>query len=74
MGGRFRRKTNKTWWERLDKAAQQHQVTWEWVEGHAGHVIQETVDWVARTTAKLGQVDGKVLREAVDRIGTIEVN
>src|SRR5262245_43007995 len=73
MSGRYRRKTNHKWWERLDKAAQNHQVTWEWVEGHAGHVVQETADWVARTTAKLGHVDAKVLREAVDRIGTTEV-
>jgi ribonuclease HI len=73
MSGRFRRKTNHEWWARLDKAASRHEVKWEWVEGHAGHVVQEAVDLVARRVAKLGRVDEAVLREAVDRIGTTEV-
>src|SRR6266478_5623752 len=41
MSGRFRRKTNHAWWERLDKAASRHEISWEWIEGHAGHVVQE---------------------------------
>jgi ribonuclease HI len=72
MLGRFRRKTNHEWWARLDKAASRHEVKWEWVEGHAGHVVQEAVDFVARRVAKLGRVDEAVLREAVDRIGISE--
>jgi ribonuclease HI len=47
MQGRFRRKMNLAWWERLDKAASRHEVKWEWVEGHAGHVIQEAADRTA---------------------------
>jgi len=30
MSGRFRRKANHEWWERLDKAAARHKVKWEW--------------------------------------------
>jgi ribonuclease HI len=71
MNGRFRRKTNQQWWERLDKAASQHQVMWEWTAGHAGHVIQEAVDRAARRLAALGRVDEEVLREAEERAGTI---
>src|SRR5438132_40078 len=37
MNGRFRKKTNLDWWERLDRAASPHQITWEWTRGHAGH-------------------------------------
>jgi ribonuclease HI len=70
MSGRFRRKTNHTWWDRLDRAARNHQVTWEWVEGHAGHVVQEAADYAARTIAKLGRADETVLTEAVDRVGS----
>ena len=73
MSGRFRRKTNHQWWERLDKAASKHEIKWEWAEGHAGHVIQEAADRAARSIAKLGRVDEAVLRDAIDRIGTIDV-
>jgi ribonuclease HI len=73
MSGRFRRKTNHAWWERLDKAAHQHEVTWEWIEGHAGHTVQEAADKTARTIAKVGRVDEEILRGAVDRVGTADV-
>jgi ribonuclease HI len=35
-------------WQRLDAAAARHQVTWEWVRGHAGHPENERVDELAR--------------------------
>lgn len=35
-------------WQRLDEAAQRHQVTWEWVKGHAGHPENEKADELAR--------------------------
>jgi len=73
MSGRFRRKTNHEWWERLDRAANRHQIKWEWAEGHAGHIIQEAADKAARRIAKLGRVDEAVLREAADRAGTFAV-
>jgi ribonuclease HI len=71
MGGRFRRKTNHEWWQRLDNAASRHQVSWEWTAGHAGHVIQEAVDRAARRLAALGRVDEEVLRNAEEQAGTI---
>ena len=73
MSGRYRRKTNHKWWDRLDRAAKNHQVTWNWVEGHAGHVVQEAADRAARTIAKVGRADQKILTDAVDRVGTVEV-
>jgi ribonuclease HI len=73
MSGRFRRKANLEWWERLDKAASRHDVKWEWTRGHSGHVIQEATDRAARKIASLGRVDDEVLRDAVDKIGTEEV-
>jgi ribonuclease HI len=72
MCGRYRRKTNAGWWERLDRAASRHEVKWEWTRGHAGHEIQEATDWAARRIATLGRVDEEVLRTAVDKIGTAE--
>jgi len=72
MSGRYRRKVNQKWWDRLDRAARDHQITWEWVQGHAGHVLQEAADWAARNIAKVGRADAEILRDAVDRIGTIE--
>ncbi len=72
MSGRFRRKSNPEWWERLDAAARPHSVTWEWAKGHAGHVIQEAADRAARRIAALGRVDERVLRDAIDSLGTTE--
>jgi ribonuclease HI len=72
MGGRFRRKTNHDWWARLDKAVTRHEVKWEWVRGHDGHVIQEAVDRAARKIAAQGRVDDDVLRDAVDRVGDFD--
>jgi ribonuclease HI len=35
-------------WQRLDEAAARHDVTWEWVKGHAGHPENEKADELAR--------------------------
>jgi ribonuclease HI len=64
MSGRFRRKANHEWWERLDAAARPHSIKWEWLKGHAGHVAQEAVDRAARKIAALGRADEGVLSEA----------
>ena len=34
-------------WQRLDKAVAPHQVKWEWVRGHQGHVENERADQLA---------------------------
>src|SRR4051812_141687 len=73
MSGRFRRKSNLEWWERLDQAARPHEINWEWAKGHAGHVIQEAADYAARRIAQAGRVDESIPREAVDRIGITEI-
>ena len=64
MSGRFRRKSNHEWWARLDKAADKHQVKWQWLKGHAGHVAQEAVDKAARRIAAAGHADETALSEA----------
>jgi ribonuclease HI len=64
MSGRFRRKSNQEWWARLDKAADSHEIKWEWMKGHAGHVAQEAVDKAARKVASLGRADSVALSEA----------
>ena len=35
-------------WKRLDAAQARHDVTWEWVKGHAGHEENERADELAR--------------------------
>ena len=39
---------NEELWKRLDAAQAQHQVTWKWVKGHAGHAENERADALAR--------------------------
>ena len=66
MSGRFRRKSNHEWWERLDRAAAPHEIDWRWIKGHAGHAAQEAVDTAARRIAALGSADETLLREAAE--------
>jgi ribonuclease HI len=73
MTGNFRKKTNLEWWAKLDKAAQKHQIKWEWIKGHAGHEIQEIADQTARQIAELGRVDESILDEAAADIGVKEI-
>ncbi|WP_342077886.1 ribonuclease HI [Yoonia sp. SS1-5] len=39
---------NEDLWRRLDAATQRHNVSWEWVKGHAGHPENERADELAR--------------------------
>jgi len=39
---------NAELWQRLDTAQERHNVTWEWVKGHAGHPENERADELAR--------------------------
>jgi ribonuclease HI len=40
---------NEDLWKRLDEARQRHNVRWFWVKGHAGHVMNERADALARS-------------------------
>lgn len=35
-------------WQRLEAAMARHRVRWHWVRGHAGHVLNERADKLAR--------------------------
>lgn len=43
---------NQDLWERLAAAKLPHQVRWQWVRGHNGHVENERVDVAAREQAE----------------------
>lgn len=73
MGGTWKRKTNHEWWKKLDDASKRHQITWKWVKGHDGHIVQEVADSMARKLAELGYVDTALLDEAAAEIGVIEI-
>ena len=53
----WRRKSGKRWlpvknedlWRALDEEVARHQVSFHWVEGHAGHAENERADELART-------------------------
>ena len=43
---------NQDLWQRLSAAVERHQVQWQWVRGHTGHVENERVDKAARAEAE----------------------
>jgi ribonuclease HI len=43
---------NQDLWIELDDLLSQHEVTWEWCKGHAGHADNERVDVLAAETRK----------------------
>ncbi|MFQ3580785.1 MAG: RNase H family protein [Chloracidobacterium sp.] len=63
MKGKFRRRANHAFWERLDRAAAPHRVTWQWTRGHAGHPAQEICDKAARHTAECRGRDESFLQQ-----------
>lgn len=73
MCGRFRKKTNLDWWQKLDEAARGHKITWQWMKGHAGDLLQETVDKTARKIATIGAVDEKLLTDAAEIAKTAKI-
>ncbi|MBF0370150.1 MAG: ribonuclease HI [Magnetococcales bacterium] len=46
---------NSDLWQRLDSISKQHDVTWSWVKGHAGHPENEMADQLARHAIVLGR-------------------
>lgn len=43
---------NQDLWERLSAATTTHEIAWQWVRGHSGHVENELVDQAAREQAE----------------------
>lgn len=43
---------NSDLWQILDETRADHNVTWTWVKGHAGHAENERVDQLARAEAE----------------------
>jgi ribonuclease HI len=50
--GAWKRKANLDLWQRLDRAAAPHQLSWKWVRGHGGHCDNIRVDRLAAETLK----------------------
>lgn len=73
MLGKFKKKTNHDWWKKLEKSAEKHDISWEWVKGHSGHVVQEVADTLARRSAEMGRVDPDLMDDAVAEIGVLEL-
>lgn len=54
-GWRTKAKTpvlNQDLWQRLEAAAESHDITWQWVKGHAGNPLNERCDEIAEAEAK----------------------
>lgn len=53
-------------WMRLERAAEGHQILWQWVKGHAGHEMNERCDILA-TEAADGLRGGLLLDEGFQK-------
>ena len=51
---------NEDLWRRLDEAAARHDVTWEWVKGHAGHPENERADELARAGMGFDRIGDRI--------------
>lgn len=51
MNGRNRMKTNRAFWGRLVEQSYGHHITWRWVKGHDGLLLQEAADRLARAAS-----------------------
>ena len=54
MGWRKKDKSavkNVDLWMRLERAAEGHEINWQWVKGHAGHEMNERCDIIATEAA-----------------------
>lgn len=47
---------NKDLWKRLDGARKNHQVTWNWVKGHAGNELNERCDELVHEAIDAGNL------------------
>jgi ribonuclease HI len=61
---------NEDLWRRLDDAAQRHDIAWKWVRGHAGDVMNERADELARRGMAPFLTKGRRAAAAQDGVGT----
>ncbi|NJR20333.1 MAG: ribonuclease HI [Hyphomonadaceae bacterium] len=47
---------NADLWQRLDAASKPHKIDWRWVKGHAGNVMNERADALARQGTQSAQL------------------
>ncbi|HOV86069.1 MAG TPA: ribonuclease HI [Syntrophobacteraceae bacterium] len=47
---------NKDLWEALEALTQRHEIHWNWIKGHAGHLENERCDRLAREAMEKGPV------------------
>lgn len=72
MASGWKRRANHDLWDRLDRAASNHQVEWKWIKGHAGHKLQEMVDSAARKIASSGNAEESFLIELAEKVSKSE--
>ncbi len=55
---------NQDLWKQLATLSHKHDVTWEWVRGHAGHPFNERCDKLAKRAAENGELEIKASTQA----------
>ena len=64
---------NQDLWQSLAALAQKHEVTWEWVRGHAGHPFNERCDKLAKRAAEVGIQAAEATNQPEEPATEIEV-
>ena len=73
---------NQDLWQQLASLSASHEITWEWVRGHAGHPFNERCDKLAkrasdeglRAVAASGQLDEAIKEEKITPLPVAPVN
>lgn len=72
MAGRNRIKSNRSLWDDLIRACYRHHVTWKWLRGHSGVVLQEIADRLSRAAADLRSGLSEDELESVSRLVKVD--
>jgi ribonuclease HI len=59
---------NQDLWTQLVALAQKHEITWQWVRGHAGHPFNERCDRLAKRAAEDGMLAVEAANQPVETI------
>ncbi|NOR50776.1 MAG: ribonuclease HI [Desulfuromonadales bacterium] len=63
---------NQDLWQQISALSHKHEITWEWIRGHAGHPFNERCDKLAKRAAEDGMRATEELNKSEETIKEVE--